>query len=31
MQLMYGIISYMFDCCADPFVHLLGSTKDLHG
>ena len=28
-QIMHSIITYMFDCCADPVVHLLGSASHL--
>ena len=28
---MHGIIPYMFDYWADPVVHLLLLTKELHG
>ena len=31
MQRMCGIIQHMFDCWADPVVHLLIPTKELHG
>ena len=30
MQPMHGIIPYMFDFWADPFVYLLLPTKELH-
>ena len=31
MQHMHSNIPYMFDCWADPVVHLLPPTKELHG